>query len=144
MNSFTWIAANGGEQRGWDSVWWKCSGVTGKVSLEVWCLCRRSGPQPAQPEIIYVSLSVLAAPEFCRLFMVFGGITYFKALILSLFLGHQLAFALLRPELSMAWSALHLLHQDTLCCVQSSDKKLCEWISCFPKPQWWREAGSIL
>lgn len=147
MNSFTWIAANGGEQQGWDSdwgMWWKHSGVTGKVSLEVWCLQRRSGPQLAQPEIIYVSLSVLSSPEFCFLFMDFGGITYFKALVLSLCLGHQLSFALLCPELSMVWSALHFLHQEMLSCVQSSDEKLCEWTSCFPKPWCWREAGSIL
>lgn len=58
--------------------------------------------------------------------MVVGGITYFKALVLCLCLGYHLSFALLCPELFMAWSAVHLLHQVMLSCVQSSDKKLCE------------------
>lgn len=51
--------------------------------------------------------------------MVVGDITDFKALFLSLCLGQQLTFALHCPELSMAWGALHLLHQVMLSYVQS-------------------------
>ena len=85
---------------------WKPGSVTAAY------LCRRP-EAPASPS--RNNFSFLWHYLLCFQFIVFSGITYFTAVILSLRLGHQLPFVLLCPELSMECSALTASRQVVLC-----------------------------